>query len=108
MINGKGPQRDWVKKDMSNRITEDEDNPGKNDGMDHQTAMATARERLTVRIDDDSLVIVQPDENGAPCQLRLTPGDALMLLDILQNESEKLEAMAAEAAPIPIRFDFRG
>lgn len=92
---------------MSDRITEDEADPGKNNGIDPEENLANATERLTVRIDDDSLVIVQPDENGAPFQLRLTAGDALMLLDILQNESEKLEAMAAEAAPIPIRFDFR-
>jgi hypothetical protein len=77
------------------------------DGTAPGTELAAARERLAVTIGKDAIVIAQTAEDGAPCQLRLTPGDALMLLDILQNESERLEEMAAEAAPIPIRFDFR-
>jgi len=92
---------------MSDWKSKDDARPGENNGTGPGTDPTTARERLAVRIENRSLVIAQTAENGAPCQLRLTPGDALMLLDILQNESETLEAMAAEAAPIPIRFDFR-
>ena len=92
---------------MSDWKSEDDARPGENNGIDQEADLTTARERLTVTIGKDSIVIAQTAEDGAPCQLRLTPGDALMLLDILRNESERLEAMAAEAAPIPIRFDFR-
>lgn len=92
---------------MSDWKSEDDAGPGENDGIDPGTDPATARERLTVTIGNESIVIGQTGEDGVPCRLRLTPGDALMLLDILQNETERLEEMAAEAAPIPIRFDFR-
>ena len=74
---------------------------------DAEADITTARERLSVRISDTALVLVKQDETKGPCRLQLTPGEALMLLDILQNESERLEEMAAEASPIPIRFDFR-
>lgn len=80
-------------------------------GKDESTAKAdikTARERLSVRISDKALTITKhADEAEGSCRLRLAPGEALMLLDILQNESERLAEMAADASPIPIRFDFR-
>lgn len=77
------------------------------DQSDAEADITTARERLTVRISDQALVILKHDGTEEPTRLQLTPAEALMLLDILQNESEKLEEMAADASPIPIRFDFR-
>jgi hypothetical protein len=78
------------------------------DRSDTEADITTARERLSVRISDKALVITKHgDEAEGLCRLQLTPGEALMLLDILQNESGRLEEMAADASPIPIRFDFR-
>jgi len=35
-----------------------------------------------------------------------TPTEALMLLDILKNEEEKLKLLAEQASPLPIRIRF--
>lgn len=72
------------------------------------TDIAAARETMSVRIGGNAVEIAGSDATGAHRCLKLSPGEALMLLDILQNESKHLDEMAAEAAPIQVRFDFRG
>ncbi|MBN2125221.1 MAG: hypothetical protein JW821_13060 [Deltaproteobacteria bacterium] len=41
-------------------------------------------------------------------KLRFTASEALMLLDILTEEKESLEAIARESSPLPMRFCFEG
>jgi len=36
--------------------------------------------------------------------LHFTPGEALMLLDILKNEEPNLRRMAEKASPIPLKI----
>ncbi len=92
---------------MNDRKAEDGAVSAGKENADAGTDISAARERLAVRISGGAVVIAQANENEGICELHLTPGEALMLLDILQNESERLEEMALKASPIPIRFDFR-
>lgn len=59
-------------------------------------------ERFTIRVTDQGLLI--RDHGGK--ELRFTPSEALMILDILKNEEEALERMARESSPLPIRMLF--
>jgi hypothetical protein len=55
-------------------------------------------EKFTIEITDDGHVVL----NGAEGRLEFTAGEALMLLDILRNEEERLKRMAEDASPISI------
>lgn len=46
--------------------------------------------------------------SGDGSRLRFTASEALMLLDILLEERENLEAVARESSPLPMRFRFQG
>lgn len=46
--------------------------------------------------------------SGQGEKLRFTASEALMLLDILREEKESLEAVARESSPLPMRFCFEG
>jgi N-acetyl-beta-hexosaminidase len=61
---------------------------------------STERYRITVA--DGGLEIHSSDGKG----LSFTAAEALMLLDILKNEEEKLKLLAEQASPLPIRIRF--
>lgn len=58
-------------------------------------------ERFTIKITDSGIFILSGKEEKS---LHFSPGEALMLLDILRNEESKLRKMAEEASPIPIKI----
>jgi hypothetical protein len=60
-------------------------------------------ERFTILVSGQGLVI--RDREGK--ELRFTSSEALMLLDILQQEEKSLEKMAEESSPLPIRISLR-
>ena len=51
-------------------------------------------------ITDRGIFILSGEEKS----LHFSPGEALMLLDILRKEESKLRKMAEEASPIPIKI----
>jgi hypothetical protein len=57
-------------------------------------------ERYTISLGDGGLMI----QDGKGKGLTFTAAEALMLLDILKNEEEKLRSMADKASPMPVRF----
>jgi hypothetical protein len=62
--------------------------------------MEGVREKFTIKITDDGVVISSGEEE----RLQFTASEALMLLDILKNEEQKLRQMADEARAIPIQI----
>lgn len=61
-----------------------------------------ATEKFTISITDRGLAI----RNAQGACVDFSPDEALMLLDILEHEVERLRALAAERAPLPVRFRF--
>ena len=59
------------------------------------------KEKFTIEVTDNGLEIFCGGERA----LHFTAGEALMLLDILQNEEANLKQMAEEASPAPIRIN---
>ena len=59
--------------------------------------MEEMKEKFTIRIAANRVDIV----DGDGIELRLTAGEALMLLDILRNEEEHLKTEAGKASPLP-------
>ena len=68
--------------------------------------MEPPEEKLTVVVGKNG-VILKALEEGAEIRLGLTASEALMLLDILENERQRLEDMVREASPFPFKMDFR-
>jgi hypothetical protein len=64
--------------------------------------MEERKEKFTIQITDTGVVI----RSGVGDILRFTAAEALMLLDILQNEESKLRAVALEASPMAMRIRF--
>ena len=62
--------------------------------------MLETKEKFTIEVTDDGLEIFR----GVKRALHFTAGEALMLLDILQNEEANLKRMADEASPAPMRI----
>ena len=62
--------------------------------------MESFEEKITVVVGENGVVVKAIDE-GAQIRLRLTASEALMLLDILENERQRLEDMAKKASPFP-------
>ena len=60
-------------------------------------------EKYTIRITDNGLLIAGSEGK----KLHLTAGEALMLLDILQNEEQNLRRMANKASPMPLRIQIK-
>jgi hypothetical protein len=58
------------------------------------------KEKFTIEVTDNGLEIFC----GGEKVLHFTASEALMLLDILQNEEKNLKQMADEASPAPIRI----
>jgi len=64
--------------------------------------MEDSAERYSITVGDAGLEIRNSEGKG----LSFTAAEALMLLDILKNEEEKLRIVADKASPMPIRFQF--
>jgi hypothetical protein len=62
--------------------------------------MRDSAERYTISVGDGGLEI----RDGKGKGLSFTATEALMLLDILKNEEEKLRHLADKASPLPVRF----
>ena len=54
-------------------------------------------EKFTIRVTDKGVLIMDQGQNS----LKFTPGEALMLLDILRDEESHLRRMAEAASPFP-------
>jgi hypothetical protein len=57
-------------------------------------------DKFTIRLSDKGMVILSAKKE----RLQFTATEALMLLDILKCEEQKLKQMADEARPIPIQI----
>jgi len=64
--------------------------------------MEDSAERYSITVGEAGLEIRNPEGKG----MSFTAAEALMLLDILKNEEEKLRIVADKASPMPIRFQF--
>jgi len=64
--------------------------------------MEEPAERYSITVGDAGLEIRNTEGKG----LRFTAAEALMLLDILKNEEERLKLAAEKASPLPVRFRF--
>ena len=68
--------------------------------MRSSKAGSGATEKLTIEITEGGEVIFKGQNN----LFKLTPGEAIMLLDILQNEEGNLKKMAEQASPLSIKL----
>lgn len=64
--------------------------------------MKKPKERYRITVGDGGLEI-HPSRGSS---LHFTAAEALMLLDILKNEEDKLKRMAEQASPMPVRMQF--
>jgi hypothetical protein len=64
--------------------------------------MVKHKERYRITVGDAGLEIRDSRGKG----LRFTAAEALMLMDILKNEEEKLKQLADKASPLPARLRF--
>ena len=62
--------------------------------------MKGTTEKLAIQIMENGEVILR----GQNSLLKLTAGEAIMLLDILRNEEANLKKMAEKASPISIKL----
>lgn len=62
--------------------------------------MERVTEKFTIKITDNGVVISSGEEE----RLQFTASEALMLLDMLKCEEQKLRQMADEARPIPVQI----
>ena len=62
--------------------------------------MEKSTERYSIAVGEGGLEIHSSEGKG----LSFTAAEALMLLDILKNEEEKLNLLAEQASPLPIRI----
>lgn len=69
-------------------------------------AMPGAVEKLTIRIRENQVVLTSHQEEEK--EMSMTAMEALMLLDILKSEENRLREMADAARPIPMGFSFEG
>ena len=60
--------------------------------------MGAIEEKFTIKVTDKGVEIKGRAGRG----LSFTPVEALLVLDILKNEEERLRRMAQEASPIPL------
>lgn len=61
-------------------------------------------EKFTVNISDQHIIITGFDQTGTKQQLNFSPAQALMLLDILQHEADRIRQAADMLSPIPIKI----
>jgi len=62
--------------------------------------MKRSTERYRITVGDRGLEIHSREGNS----ISFTAAEALMLLDILKNEEEKLKLLAEQASPLPFRI----
>jgi len=62
------------------------------------------KEKFTISVSENCVKIDCPGRDP----ICFTASEALMLLDILQNEEENLRKMADNVSPIPIRINKKG
>jgi hypothetical protein len=62
--------------------------------------MGKSKERYSIAVGDGGLDI----RNSEGIGLSFTAAEALMLLDILKNEEERLKLLAEQASPLPFRI----
>jgi hypothetical protein len=67
-----------------------------------EAVMEESKERYRITVGDAGLEILSSEGNT----LSFTAGEALMLLDILRTEEEKLRTLADKASPMPVRIQF--
>jgi len=67
-----------------------------------EAAMKKSTKRYRITVGDAGLEI--RDSKGKT--LSFTAAEALMLLDILKNEEEKLRLLAEKASPLSVRIQF--
>lgn len=60
------------------------------------------KERFVIRMTDEGMEIA----SGKRRPMRFTACEALMVLDILQQEEHNLRKIADEASPLPVRMRF--
>lgn len=63
------------------------------------------KEKFTVKISDQGVEIISTAD-GKENRMNFTAGEALMLLDILQNEAPQLKQMAQDSSPLPVWIEF--
>jgi len=68
--------------------------------MEQETKMEESTELYSITVGDRGLEI----HSSTGRSLSFTATEALMLLDILKNEEEKLKVLAEQASPLPIRI----
>lgn len=61
------------------------------------------KERFVIRMTDEGMEIA----SGKRRPVRFTAREALMVLDILQQEEKNLRRIAEEASPLPVRMRFQ-
>ncbi len=64
--------------------------------------MEGSTERYSITVGDAGLEIRNSEGKG----VIFTATEALMLLDILKNEEERLKLAAEKASPLPVRIHF--
>jgi hypothetical protein len=64
--------------------------------------MEESTERYSITVGEGGLEI----HGTSGKSLSFSAAEALMLLDILKNEEEKLKLLAEQASPLPIRIRF--
>ncbi len=64
------------------------------------------KDKFTVKIKEDGVLISGADKNGQPAELWFTSVEALMLIDILQHEKARIRQSANESSPTPFTFHF--
>jgi len=62
--------------------------------------MEDSAERYSITVGEAGLEILNPEGKG----MSFTAAEALMLLDILKNEEEKLRSVAEKASPLPVHI----
>ncbi|MBP1738010.1 MAG: hypothetical protein H6Q48_303 [Deltaproteobacteria bacterium] len=62
--------------------------------------MKASKERYRIMVGEGGLEIHSKEGKS----LSFTAAEALMLLDILKNEEEKLKLLAEQASPLPFRI----
>ncbi len=65
-----------------------------------EATMEESAERYRITVGDAGLEI----HNSEGKSLSFTAAEALMLLDILKNEEEKLRSVAEKASPLPVHI----
>ena len=62
--------------------------------------MEGIHEKFVITIEEKGLIIL----GGDGSRMQFTAGEALMLLDILKDEEERLKRMAQDASPISMEI----